>query len=82
MTELQAPGNRLLPVLARTGWHHRIIMMAIVLAMIVVLAIAASVTVVVLVGMKGRYWRWPPNVIRWAKQAAQLLNNEASGLPR
>jgi ABC-type phosphate transport system auxiliary subunit len=48
----------------------------------VVLAIAASITVVVLVGMKGRYWRWPPNVIRWAKQAAQLLNNEASGVPR
>ena len=57
-------------------------MMAIVLAMIVVLAIAASITVVVLVGMKGRYWRWPPNVIRWAKQAAQLLNDEASGVSR
>ena len=57
-------------------------MTAIVIAMILVLAIAASIAVVVLVGMKGRYWRWPPNVIRLAKQAAQLLNNEASGFPR
>jgi drug/metabolite transporter (DMT)-like permease len=80
--EPQARRDHFLAVLARSCWHHSFIMMAIVLAMFVVLAIAVSVMVVVLVGMKGRYWRWPPNVIRWAKQAAQLLNNEASGLPR
>ena len=65
-------------------------MMSVVVAMILVLAIAAGVLVAVLVGMKGRSWRWAVKMIRLARQAArylnrqaaEYLNREASGFPR
>jgi hypothetical protein len=51
---------------------------SVVVAMIVILAVAAAIIALVLVGIEGRGWHWSPNLARRLRRAAFDLNGDRS----
>jgi hypothetical protein len=51
-------------------------MLVLVLTMMVILAVAAAILALVLVGMEGRGWRQIPQLARLMRRVARHLNGE------